>query len=57
MQVQKLYLFKCIKKTVNLVGKFATCRLVTFSRLVTHFCFGHSVRRVARGDCANMFYF
>ena len=30
-------------KTVNIVVIFATFRLVTFSRLVTHFCCGHNV--------------
>ena len=37
------------KKTAN-VGIFATSRLVTFSRVVTHFCCGHNVCRFARGD-------
>ena len=39
------------KKTASIVGIFAT------SRLVTHFCSGHNVRRFARGDCtSNNFY-
>ena len=33
------------KKTANMVGIFAT------SRLVTHFFCGYNVRRFARGDC------
>ena len=39
------------QKTANIVAIFPTSRLVTFSRLVTHFCCGHNVRRFARGDC------
>ena len=30
---------------------FDTSRLVTISRLVTHFFCGHDVRRFTRGDC------
>ena len=33
------------QKTANIVAIFPT------SRLVTHFCCGHNVRRFARGDC------
>ena len=33
------------KKTANIVGIFAT------SRLVMHFSCGHNLRRFARGDC------
>ena len=39
------------KKAANTVGIFATSCEVTFSRLVTKFCCGHNVRRIAKGDC------
>ena len=35
------------KKTVNIVAIFATSRKVTFSRLITHCCYRHNVRRFA----------
>ena len=46
-KVRKQSLIKCIRKH----PMFETCCLVTFSRLATHFCCGHNVRRFARGDC------
>ena len=41
-------------RTASIVNIFAAFRLATLSRLVTHFCFGHNVRRSARGDCTTV---
>ena len=39
------------KITANIVGTFATSRLVTLSLLVTHLCCEHNVRGFARSKC------
>ena len=39
------------KKTATIEVIIATSRLVTFSRLVTHFWCGHNERIFAKGEC------
>ena len=44
------------KKTANIVGIFATSRLVTFFCLITYFCCRHNVRIFVRSDLFIVFF-
>ena len=49
--VTHLEFFKIQKLLKNLLKRSTkSCRLVTLSRIVTHFCYGQKVRRFAKGD-------